>query len=169
MKKALLILFICWLSLAGRGLAQIDSLLSLGDDNTVLYEQYAHRPGFTVAQLIHFPLDTNIFVNCLLIETDNDSIDSVFWNELEFAEGRHKDHPGFGCGFRGRYNLLEKAPLDENGKVDIPNSSLVLVDYNLNRYWVFYCKSWEIFLIIHGALSKKIWDRMMPSTPKNDE
>lgn len=167
MRKALLILFICWISLAGRGLAQIDSLLSLGGDNTVLYEQYAHRPGFTVAQLIHFPLDTNIFVNCLLIETDNDSIDSVFGIELDLdlIELKAKYERGAISVFKAKYNLREAPPTDEKGKVDIPNSSYVLSELGLRRYWIFYCKSLKEQSIIYMAWLNKVDKNVFPRAP----
>ena len=119
------------------------------NNNDFIYEQYAPRTDLTVAQIIDYPIDSNMFVNIIMLQADNDQA----WLELKkeyknilINPPEHETNSWcIDFRFMDHDHPTEIAPTYENGQVKILESCFVIAYYHLHYILLVYYNTIEEF------------------------
>lgn len=163
MKQKFIYTVILWLLFGNTLCGQTEDPLRTGFDNNFLYERYASREDLTVAQLRHYPVDTTLFVNVVMLKANDDEAWVSLQTEFqvfpfttevtnEIAEGAKVSH----AAYRDAFDPTKSAPMLNEKEVDILHSCMLIASYNTNTIWIFHYQTQdEAFAIIHNYYSKK--------------
>lgn len=139
---------------------QNDSIFALEESYLAVYDAYASRPGVTVAQLIHFPIDSNVFTNALMIQACNDSINDILIDEMD-SSARSLIRNGKPCSIFSceslRSDIRQLPPLDSlTGRVDHNKSCSVVYIKRDRTFWVFFTKTTEEYYALCAIIDPLI-------------
>lgn len=156
MKKYCYILFMFMVSYANYAWGQSDSVGFHSTD--FLYERYAPHNDWTVAQIVGYQVDTNVFVDAVMLTAD----DSAAWENLlrEFSV----PHPCLINDYSS--NQIKTVSIIHRQKdnpelnisdVKIGESCILAISYDTKTIWLFsYQNEKESSIIIKKILNKYI-------------